>query len=237
MAPALSCRESEEFLALAGLGVLAHGESAALDEHLKGCYACRREAVRYRATTVMLATGLEPLAPPAAVRHRLLQEVYAEARPQLAQNRRPERRRPRVRRFVLSLAGAGVAVAAAFVAINLPSSSTHAYTVFGTTTDPGVHGTLTYYRQQQQAVVTVSGLQSLVSVAGAPAPVYEVWLVRPNGTALGAAFLAQSPATRSWTTVIHADLSQFAAVAATSEPAGGSPEPTGPQLLNVQLTG
>ena len=237
MAAALSCTESEELLALAGLGVLALEESAALDEHLKRCYGCRGEAVRYRAATAMLATGLEPLAPPAAVRRSLMQAVYAEARPHAAQNPRRRSWRPFMRRLSLSLAGAGVAVAVALVAINVRSSNTHTYTVFGTTSDPGVHGTLTYYTQQQQAVMTVSGLQSPVSVAGAPSPVYEVWLVRPNGTALGAAFLEQSPATTSWTTVIHADLSQFAAVAATSEPAGGSPGPTGPQLLNVQVTG
>ena len=237
MAPALSCTESEELLALAGLGVLARGESAALEEHLKQCYACRGEAGRYRATTAMLANGLEPVAPPAAVRRTLMHVVHADARPQPAQIRTAARRGPVLRRLVLSLAGAGVAVAVALVAINLPSSGTHTYTVFGTTTDPGVRGTLTYYTQQQQAVMTVSGLQSLGSVAGAPAPVYEVWLVKPNGTAVGAAFLEQSPATTSWTTVIHADLSHFAAVAATTEPAGGSRQPTGPQLLNVQVTG
>ncbi|MBV8445203.1 MAG: anti-sigma factor [Candidatus Dormibacteraeota bacterium] len=241
MAQALSCPESEELLALAGLGVLPRGDSAALDAHLRHCAECRRAAAQYREAVAMLPNGLDPVEPPAEVRRSLMAQVYAEARP--ATGRRHRGSGPRwslPRRGVLSLAGGGVALAALAIALVVvlhpADGATRTYTVYGTTSAPAVRGSLTYYTDPQQAVMTVSGLPKLVPSTGAPAPVYEVWLVRANGTAQGVAFLEQSPTTASWSTAIHADLSQYVAVAATAEPAGGSPAPTGPQLLTVQVT-
>lgn len=241
MAEALSCPEVEELLALAGLGVLPRAESASLDAHLRRCPECRRAALDYRDAVAMLPNGLDPVEPPAEVRRSLMQQVYGEARPASGRRRRtPMRRLSLTRRRVLSLGGAGAVLAAlavALVAVLHPAgSATRTYTVFGTTSAPAVRGSLTYYSDPQQAVMTVSGLPHLVPIAGSPADVYEVWLVRANGSVQGVAFLEQSPTTNTWSTVIHADLSQFVAVAATAEPAGGSPAPTGPQLLNAQVT-
>lgn len=241
MAQALSCPESEELLALAGLGVLPRAESTSLDAHLRQCPECRRAAAHYREAVAMLPNGLDPVEPPAEVRRSLMAQVYREAPAASARRRRrPARTWSLPRPRLLSLAGAGAALAAMAIAlvalVHTPGSTTRTYTVFGTTSAPAVRGSLTYYNDPQQAVMTVSGLPTPVPAAGAPAPVYEVWLVRANGTAQGAAFLEQSPRTNSWSTVIHADLSQYVAVAATAEPAGGSPSPTGPQLLNVQVT-
>ena len=179
--------------------------------------------------------------PPPALRRILMHTVYAEARPAPASQRWwPAHRSSPPRRRAFSLAGAAAAAAALAVVLAVvlhpAPSSEHTYTVFGTTSEPAVHGTLMYYSDSQQAVMSVSGLPALVSVAGAPPQVYEVWLVRAGGAALGVAFLQQSPTTTSWSTVIHADLAHVVAVAATAEPAGGSPQPTGPQLLTAQVT-
>ena len=241
MGEALTCTESEELLALAGLGVLLRKEQAPLDQHLGGCAQCRSAAARYQQAVALLPNGLEMMEPPAAVRRSLMQAVYVEARPDPAPNRRRSARwLSPSRRRVFSLAGAATALAALAVvlavALHPAASADHTYTVFGTTSDPAVRGTLTYYSGSHQAVMSVSGLPSLVSVAGAPPQVYEVWLVRAGGAALGVAFLEQSPATTSWSAVIHADLAQVVAVAATAEPAGGSLQPTGPQLLTVQVS-
>ena len=241
MAQPLTCTESEELLALAGLGVLRGTETAPLDEHLRGCAQCRGAATRYRQAVALLPNGLDMMEPPAAVRRSLMQTAYAEARPAPAPQRWwSARRSPLPRRRAFSLAGAATAVAALAVvlaiALHPVASPEHTYTVFGTTSDPAVRGTLTFYSDSQQAVMSVSGLPALVSVAGAPPQVYEVWLVRAGGAARGVAFLEQSPATSSWSTVIHAELANVVAVAATAEPAGGSPQPTGPQVLTVQVT-
>ena len=241
MGQALTCTESEELLALAGLGVLVRAEQAPLDEHLGGCAHCRGAAARYQQAVALLPNGLEPMEPPAEVRRSLMQAVYVEARPT-----RPEKRRwyarlsSLSRRRVFSFTGAATALAAVAVVLAVTlhpaASAEHTYTVFGTTSDSAGHGTLTYYSSSQQALMSVSGLPPLVSVAGAPPQVYEVWLVRAGGSAQGVAFLEQSPTATSWTTVIHADLAHVVAVAATAEPAGGSPQPTGPQLLTAQVS-
>lgn len=238
--PLLTCTESEELLALAGLGVLRRTEHAPLDEHLKGCAQCRGSALRYRQAVSLLPSGLEMMEPPAAVRRSLMQTVYAEARPTPAPQRWWAARRrslPRRRAFSLSAGAAAAALAVVLAAVLHPAQGPpHTYTVFGTTTDPAAHGTLTYYSDSHQAVMSVSGLPALVSIAGTPPQVYEVWLVRAGGAALGVAYLEQSPSATSWSTVMHADLEHVVAVAATAEPAGGSPQPTGPQLLTVQIT-
>ena len=188
---------------------------------------------------MMLRDSLEAAAPPASMRRNLMRIAYAEAAP--PPPARPSLRvrwsRSRVR--VASLAGAAAITALAIaVAAVVPrgDGTTRTYTVIGTTIVPAVTGTLTYSSEQQQAVMTVSWLPHPVSVAGAPPQVYEVWLVRANGSAEGVGFLEQEPATSSWSTVIDADLSRFVSVAATAEPSGGSPQPTGSQLLSVQLT-
>lgn len=240
MAQSMTCIESEELLALAGLGVLQRAEHAPLDEHIRGCAHCRQAATRYRQAVALLSNGLEMMEPPAGVRRSLMQTVYAEARTSPAQRGWWSTLRPSLpRRRTFSLAAGAMAVAALAAGLALalhPAAAVHTYTVFGTTSDPAAHGTLTYDSGSQQAVVKVSGLPAPVSVAGSPAQVYEVWLVRAGGAALGVAFLEQSPTTTSWSTVMHADLAHVVAVAATAEPAGGSPQPTGPQLLTVQVT-
>lgn len=240
MTRALRCVECEELLALATLGALTRREGAPLGAHLTGCDACRLAARLYGEGTIRLSGVLESAEPPASIRRRLMVVAYADlARAPRARAWR-RARRSMSRRRALSLAGAAAtatALAAALAAVSHSGNgSTRAYTVIGTTTAPSASGTIVYSSEQYQAIMTVTGLPQRISVVGAPQPVYEVWLVRANGSAEGVGFLEQTPATRTWSTVIDADISRFVAVAATVEPAGGSPEPTGPQLLSVQVT-
>lgn len=239
MARTLSCAESEELLALAALQLLSRGEGAPLDEHLSECAACRRAAQRFREGTIMLRDSLEVAAPPASTRRYLMRIAYGET-VQAPPTRRSVRVRwptSRVRVVALASAAAMTALTIAVAAV-VPKGegATRTYTVIGTTIAPAVTGTLTYSREQQQAVMTVSWLPNPVSIAGIPPQVYEVWLVRANGSAEGVGFLERAPTASSWSTVIDADLSRFVTVAATAEPFGGSPQPTGPQLLSVELT-
>lgn len=240
MAAELTCSESEELLALAALGVLTRAEGAPLDEHLRGCVQCRRSATEYLQATAALPSALNAPEPPPTLRRNLLREVYGSDAP----HTRPDGawaplRRTLTRRRLFEAAGAAVTVAAvvvALVAVTRPVDEQRSYTIVGTTSAPAVQGTLAYDSQTQQAVMTVTGLPPPEASGGAPPQVYEVWLVGVRGAPEGVAFLSQSPVNRSWTTVIHSDLSQYIAVAATQEPYGGSPKPTSPQLLSVQLT-
>ena len=241
MAEQLTCTETEELLALAALGVLTRAEGLPLDEHLRTCSQCRRNATMYLQAAAALSSSLNAPEPPPTLRRNLLREVYGSDAPR----DRPDGAwapllRALTRRRLFEIAGALVTVAAvivAIVAVTRPSTpQQQLYTIVGTTTAPGVQGTLAYDPTSQQAVMTVTGLRQPAASGGAPAHVYEVWLVSGGGATDGVAFLSQSPVNHSWSTVIHTDLSQYVAVAATEEPYGGSPKPTSAQLLSVQLT-
>lgn len=240
MAEELSCSESEELLALAALGVLTRAEGAPLDEHLRGCVRCRRSATEYLQTTAALPSALNAPEPPPALRRNVLREVYGNGtREARTAGAWPVLRRALTRRRLVAAAGAAVTVAAvvvALVVVTRPADEQRSYTIVGTTSAPGVRGTLAYDSQSQQAVMTVTGLPPPAPSGGGPPRVYEVWLVGSSGATDGVAFLSQSPVDRSWSTAIHSDLSQYVAVAATEEPYGGSPKPTSAQLLSVQLT-
>jgi anti-sigma-K factor RskA len=84
-------------------------------------------------------------------------------------------------------------------------------------------------------VLTASGLPSPSTIV-AGASVYEVWLIRPDGSAVAAAYLSHDPH-GTWSAAIAGDLTAYSAVAATPEPAGGSPAPTSARVIQGPLNG
>lgn len=251
----MTCADSEELLALAALGVLSLTEAQPLDTHLRVCATCRETAAACVRTVSAMPGGLPNPAPPASLRRKLLRAAYADA---VTPARHPPRRLelhsdvpspPRLRSLlgrprVLAIAAGTVTVAAAVATLlaiarpdrHHPPLPSRTYTVVGSTSDPGVHGTLTEDGAAREAVITVTGLPQPGSVGAGVPGVYELWVIRGGGSAEGVAFLAQSPVDHAWRGVISADLSHFVAVGATPEPAGGSPQPTGAQVFSVQLT-
>ena len=79
-----------------------------------------------------------------------------------------------------------------------------------------------------QAVLTVRGLAPLPA-----SQVYEVWLIPAHGMPTGVAFLSPNPANNGWTAVVNGSLAGYDTIAATNEPVGGSPAPTGSQVSAV----
>jgi hypothetical protein len=73
----MSHEEIKELLALEAAGALRGGEEAALAEHLSSCAECRRELAELRDVASMLAYAVEPVAPPAYLRVRVLEGVRA----------------------------------------------------------------------------------------------------------------------------------------------------------------
>ena len=105
----------------------------------------------------------------------------------------------------------------------------------GLTPAPAACGTLRYDPAAKQAVLSVTGLAPVAVVDGRPAATDEVWLVRADGSVTPAAYLSPSPDGRTFTAAMSGDMSQYAAVATTREPFGGSPRPTGPTVLTLGL--
>src|SRR6266446_5049722 len=69
-------------LALYALGSLPLAEAAALEKHLEGCAACRRELQELRGDASLLALSAAGPAPPSRSRERLLAAIKKEPRRQ-----------------------------------------------------------------------------------------------------------------------------------------------------------
>lgn len=241
MAEVMSCAQVEELLALVSLGALdSDGDEAEVTRHLAGCPSCRQAAAGFAATADLLPDALPPVEPPARLRRNLMAEVYAEATGVAARRpalwRRLWERLPSGRAFTI-VAGAAVAAAVALGAWGAgrsgpaPQPTAATYSLTGTTAEPAAAGTLTYDRVSGRGVLEVRGLQP----PAASGRVYEVWLIPAQGVPVPAGFLTLQPDGRSWTGVISGDVPAYRTVAATIEPDGGTPAPTGTEVLSGTL--
>ena len=236
MADVMTCAEAEELIALAVLGVLEPASSSDIEHHLSTCSRCRETARAYRRATSILPASLEPAKPSRELRRRIMTEVYSSARVE-----RPHRltlgsiwrRVPQARAFTLAAAATSVAaiILGVWGATHTPGAA-QTFAVAATTNQPGAHGQLTYFPSSARSVLTVAGIDAR---SGPNASVVEVWLVPRSGPPVLAAFLTPIPQTSFWTAVISGDLLAYKMVAATTEPPGGRPAPTGPEIFSVAL--
>jgi anti-sigma-K factor RskA len=242
----ISCQDADVLAAALSVGSIESADQSALQQHLSTCADCRRVAGEYLAAAARLPLALEPRQPSPELRGRLMRAVYAEAEQldrQSAAARGEWWRRfwgyvPSARGFTVLAAAAVVAVIAvtAWSVANRQNAlpAPVAVTVAGTAAAPAAHGQVVYDRGGTSAVLTVAGLPAPATIARGDA-VYEVWLVRPDGGAVAAAFLSQEP-DGSWRAALNGDLTRYSAVAATVEPSGGSPSPTGARVIHAVLS-
>lgn len=244
----ISCQDADVLAAALSVGSIDGSDQATLQEHLSSCADCRRLAGEYMEAAARLPVALEPLQPSPELRTRLMKAVYAEAAATAALAR-PSAPAPWLRRawsrvpigrgFTVLAGAAGAAVIAVFALAlgghltSAPASAAVAVTAMPAA--PHAQGELVMDRADRQAVLTVTGLPAPSQATGGGG-VYEVWLIPAGGVPVAAAFLSRAP-DGTWTAAIHGDISSFATLAATVEPAGGSSAPSGPQVLQASLTG
>ena len=239
MATAMRCEEAEQLIALAVLGALERDGAGGLESHLATCAGCRETVRAFRRAAAVLPQSLEEATPSRQLRRRLMGAVYAGSATAPARPRRVAglwRRVPQARGFTLAaaLAAAAAVALAVWGATRGPAAQTETFAVVPAAAPASAHGELTYFPGQGRSVLTVSGL-------GAPsrdgsAAVYEVWLVPRSGAPAPAAFMSPVPGSGSWTAVVSGDLRGYQAIAATVEPPGGEPQPTGAQEFVVPLS-
>jgi anti-sigma-K factor RskA len=234
----MSCAEIEGHLALAAVGALEPADRGDMDRHLSTCTACTQLAAANADAVALLPLALEPVAPPARLRRNLMAQVYAESVPASGPGRFFNWRRlvtliPSNR--ALTAAGAAALAAAVALAVWSTRPDERSYQLFGTPTERGVSGTLSFDPSQDTAVIDVRGLPQLAATAGSAPRVYEVWLIPGAGAPLPAGFLTHQPSGGTWTAVINADIRKYQTVAATVEPYGGSPGPTGAPVISGEL--
>jgi anti-sigma-K factor RskA len=243
----ISCQDADVLAAALSVGAIDAPDQAPLQHHLSECADCRRVAGEYLAAAARLPIALEPMQPSPELRGRLMRAVYAEAeqagRRVASAHAAPWWRRlwtelPGGRGFTVLAAGAMAALIAvtSWSVISRQSSAPAAVTVplAATASAPQARGQLVYQRGGGEAVLTVTGLPPPVTLAGGGA-VYEVWLVRPDGSAVAAAYLSHQP-DGTWSAAVPGDMSRYSKVAATVEPPGGSSAPSGVRVIQATLT-
>lgn len=203
-------------------------ERAQFERHLVECAECLAEVDSLREGAAMLA-DVAPVAPPAALRDRILAEV-ATVRPLPPQ---VVEVRPRRRRFPALVAAAAAVVTlgvGAPIAYQALSSDTPSVDVSATERvlraadtekyvqrfDDGSRATVYRSKALGQAVIVTEGMAD-----PGEGKVYELWLDH-DGEMVAAGFMPKGPDN---TVLLSGDAAAAEGVGITVEPEGGSDEP------------
>ena len=234
--------DADVLAAAASVSALDPADRQALDEHLRSCSACAEAAAEYMAAAGMLTLSVDDVKPSPELRTRLMRAVYseamrAEATPARSRWQRLVDRVPRTRGFALAggaAAGLVIGGTAVGIATHTGQPATVSVTLTGQADAPAAHGVVVYDRATGESTMTVTGLPQPSQMAPNSA-VWEVWLVRSSGPPVAAGFLTRSPS-GDWIAAMSGDITQYSAVAATNEPAGGSASPTGHIVVEGSIT-
>lgn len=210
----------EEELAAYALGALPPEEAAAVAAHLAGCPVCREIVARYREAAAALAYVAPLQPPPPRLRARLMARV-----------RRPAQGGWRW----LGMGAALVAVILGAIllaplagSIRSPAAPT-VIPLQGAEAAPEAEGYL----------IVEDGRGLLVTKGLAVPPegqAYQLWFVdAAERRVSGGTFRTHPRPYGVYTVTVPLNLGAFVRVGVTLEPEGGSPRPTGPQVLRGSL--
>jgi anti-sigma-K factor RskA len=223
------------------LGALDEPERDSFEDHLAVCAACREEVEQLLPAADALPISVDPMAPPPALKARIMAEVEREAallaaagpeadRPPAAARRRrlPSLRIPRLVPVavaaVLLVVGVGIGIGVT----RLGSGSER--TVTAQVSDaPGA-----------SVQVEINGDEGRLMARRLPAPpsgrVYQVWLKRAGHAPEPTAALFTPSREGAATASVPGSMKGVDEVMVTDEPEGGSPQPTGDLLAVADLS-
>jgi hypothetical protein len=229
-------RRYEEDLAAYLLDALVEEEQHEFERHLRSCPACQAEERWLRGAVDLLPSSVEQVEPPPALRERLMDTVHAEAAAEGIEARPRSRRRPRLG-FVLRPAVAfgaaaliAVGVGAGYLIGDAGEESRQAVATIPaspTGEAPGARGEIVESRDA--AVIRVSGLPPRRG------RVYELWLVRKGSSTPEPSSLFAVADNGSGASGIPGGLEGVREVMVSSEPEGGSKQPTTMPVLRATL--
>jgi anti-sigma factor RsiW len=225
------------------LGALPDDEVEAFEAHLAECPLCREEIDALAPAARALPSAADPVAPPPALKARIMAEVEREASllaaagPE-ADRPAPERRR---RRFGLALLPrwAPVAIAAILllgVGIGVGVSR------LGETGEHTVQVQVLDKARAPDAAgeVEIASDGATLVASGLPAPpsgrVYQIWLKRPGQAPEPTSALFTPRRDGTATATVPGDLEGAGQMLVTDEPQGGSRQPTSDPLLSAALS-
>lgn len=223
------------------LGALSPQAAERFAAHLNDCPACRAEVARLTEASGRLVEAVPLLAPPAELRQRVMASVHAEA--SLFDAARGDRHppapvgpgsrlswRPRVLLATVAIFAA-VIVGVVLLTTSHVSHQGGVRTVVGKVAPRG--------GARARAVVRIAAHEATLVVTRLAAPaggrVYQAWVIRRGSapTPTGALFsVPRSGDTR----IVLPSLRDVTEVIVTAEPPRGSPTPTPPFIVLVELT-
>jgi anti-sigma-K factor RskA len=241
-----------ELLGAYALGACTPDEQDGLRAHMQHCPTCTAELLELGAAREALLTSVPRAAAPPELKSRVMQQVRADAElfsaakaresgqaPQPRRDPKPERRSWWRMPVPLAVAGA--------CAVVLAVGGVLGGTLVGGGEDGGSSSTRTVSAQVDSAqapgasgrlVVSDSGGSQLV-VTGMPSPgrgrVYEVWLLSGAGAPRPAGALFSVDHTGRGAAAVPGSLKGVDQVLVSSEPVGGSQQPTRKPLLAAQV--
>jgi hypothetical protein len=217
------------------LGALADDDG--YREHLGECPSCRAEVAELQLVVDTLPASVPAIRAPEALRERVLATVRSEAELLKAAHSpgaEPPARAGRRRSLRVSVLGAGLAIAAtaaAAVAITVglrPGTHVRVRTAQIAANIPGAHASL-----------RLRGGHAELVVSGMPQPplgdIYEVWLARSPASLQPTDALFGVTTAGTASVSVPGNLRGVQQVMVTSEPRGGTSQPTSTPLLRVTL--
>lgn len=231
------------------LGTLDPAAVAQVERHLAGCPSCRALAAEYRAVVDLIPLGLTPVLPSPGTRDRLLAPARHRDRPRAVVTPAWWRWTGPAAKAVAAVAAVLVVALGLVVGRGLPDPTPTAddpaaivaqlrgrddvrvLSLAGSPAAPGGRAELLLPAAGTTAGLAVADLPPLP-----PGRSYQFWFARPDQTRVsGGLFAVDARGDAVAALTVPPDLAAFARVGVTEEPVGGSPAPTGTNVLGGAL--
>lgn len=219
------------------LGSLDSDEAGRVQEHLLSCLICRNESDAFQDISAQLSFSAPDVAPPPELKDRLMKRVQA-TRPEPRRANQPVTR-PWLERLLPAWGWAGLVVIIALAAVNLllwqRLGETDIFMAPGGMRAVPLSPPDSASRATGFVLVSADGDNGALVVDGLP-PLpddqqYQLWLIRNGERTSGAIFSTDEESYGGMRIRAPQSLLDYSAVGITIEPAGGSPQPTGLQVL------
>lgn len=226
-----------DLLPALALGILDSEDATRAQEHLAGCLICRNELAAHEDVTAQFAFAYPLIAPSPQVKERLMER--ARASKPMPRSTAPTPSRPWFERLLPAWGLASLVLILALGALNLllwqRMNDIDSFMSPGGMRAVPLTPTDAASRATGFVLVSTDGNEGALVVDGLPplseSQQYQLWLIQNGEKTSGAVFSTDE--TNYGGTRIRApkSLLTYSAVDITIEPAGGSPQPTGEQVL------
>jgi anti-sigma-K factor RskA len=232
----------QDLLPAYSIGSLEAGDVSRVEEHLLSCLICRDEAHAFQAVAEQLSLAAPAAIPSADLKERLMQRVRSTRRRE--QDPAPRPSRPWWGRLLPAWG-----LESLFLIVVLAASSLVLWQRVNNleylSRPGGIRAVpLSPADAASEAtgfvLISADGQDGALVVDGLPAleadQEYQLWLIRNGERTSGAVFSTDERSYGGTRIRAPRALTEYSAVGITIEPAGGSPQPTGKQVLKGTLS-